>query len=231
VAIHQDLAIALPPSFTFEEGAAIPEVFLTAFQALVWYGRLKKGDRVLIHAGASGVGTAAIQIVRALEATPFVTVSAGKRQACLDLGAEIAIDYAAEDFSEVIRGATGGEGVDIVIDFIGGPYLRRNVDSLALDGRIVILATLGGNRVEEFDLRSVFRKRGTIITSTLRNRSLEYKVKLTNEFAALCMPMFESGVLRPVIDRVYDWESVADAHRYMEASGNVGKIVLQVRSA
>lgn len=226
VLIHHDLAIPIPSSFSFAEAAAIPEVFLTAFQALHWNADLAAGKRVLIHAGASGVGTAAIQLVRAAGATPYVTVSAAKREACMALGAEAAIDYNSADFAERIPAITGG--VDIVVDFIGGPYFTRNVECLAEDGCVVILATLGGSQVDGFDLRRLFRKRGRIITSTLRNRSLEYKAKLTQDFAAYALPLFETEVLKPVIDCIYDWADVADAHRYMEDNRNVGKIVLQV---
>lgn len=226
--IHRDLAIPLLPSLSFEEAAAIPEVFLTAFQALHWYGEIDKSKRVLIHAGASGVGTAAIQLVRAAGATAYVTASAGKHETCLELGAEAAIDYKKDDFAERIAELTDGSGVDIIIDFIGAPYFDQNVHSLAVDGRWILLATLGGSRVEAVNLRGLFRKRASFFASTLRNRDLEYKIRLTQDFKSLAMPLFEDGKLKPVIDRVFDWAEVADAHRHMGANRNVGKIVLRI---
>lgn len=227
-AIHHDLAIPLSPSLTFEEAAAIPEVFLTAHQALYWHGNLRKGERVLIHAGASGVGTAAIQLVHSEGATPFVTASKQKHETCLRLGAEAAIDYRSEDFAVRVDSLTGGAGVDLILDFIGAPYFAKNVDVLAVDGRIVLLATMGGARVPEIDLRPFFRKRGTLIASTLRNRDLSYKIRLTQDVVSAHMPRFESGAIKAVIDRVYEWSDVAEAHRYMQDNRNAGKIVLRV---
>lgn len=225
--IHRDLAIPLLPSMSFEEGAAIPEVFLTAFQALHWYGEVDAHKRVLIHAGASGVGTAAIQLAKAAGATVFVTASAGKHRRCLDLGADLAIDYKTEDFADRVLAETAGEGADVIVDFIGAPYFEQNLRGLALDGRLIMLATLGGAKTD-LNLRALFKKRASLFASTLRSRSLQYKVRLTQEFAGLAMPMFEEGILKPVIDRVYDWSEVAEAHRYMAENRNVGKIVLRV---
>lgn len=227
--IHCDLAIPIPPSLSFEEAASIPEVFLTAHQALYWHGEIRAGMRVLIHAGASGVGTAAIQLVRAAGAVPFVTASRAKHETCLKLGAEAAIDYRSDDFAERVASLTNGEGVDVVVDFIGAPYMIQNVNSLAVDGRIVLLATLGGSHVEDLDLRAFFRKRATLTASTLRNRDLGYKIRLTRDFASTNMTLFENGTLKAVVDRVYDWSDVADAHRYMSENRNAGKIVLRVQ--
>src|SRR5690606_6792584 len=134
---------------------------------------------VLIHAGASGVGTAAIQLAREAGALVYVTASAAKHERCLALGATRAIDYREDAFVEVAKAETDGRGVDVIVDFIGGPYLTDNIEALSLDGRIVILATMGGSRVKEFDIRPLFRRRGQIITSTLRNRPLAYKARLT----------------------------------------------------
>jgi NADPH:quinone reductase-like Zn-dependent oxidoreductase len=124
---------------------------------------------------------------------------------------------------------TNGEGVDVVVDFIGAPYMKQNVDSLAVDGRIVLLATLGGSLVEDLDLRAFFRKRATLTASTLRNRDLGYKIRLTRDFASTNMPLFEDATLKAVVDRVYDWSDVAAAHRYMGENRNAGKIVLRVQ--
>jgi putative PIG3 family NAD(P)H quinone oxidoreductase len=226
-AVHRDRLMAMPPGLSMTEAAAIPEVFLTAYQALHWLGGLHPGHDVLIHAGASGVGTAAIQLARLADAHPHVTASAPKHEVCRDLGAETTIDYESEDFAERVAAVTEG-GVDIVIDFIGAPYFHRNVEVLALDGRIVQLATLGGSTVEEVSLRALMAKRAHLLASTLRSRSLDYKIELTQEFASDVLPQFLDGHLEPVIDSVYDWSDVSDAHRRMENNENAGKIVLNV---
>lgn len=227
--VHKDRLMAVPPGLSMQEATAIPEVFLTAYQALHWLGGVQSDHDVLIHAGASGVGTAAIQLARLAEAHPYVTASAPKHEVCRDLGAEVAIDYESEDFAERIAEITEG-GADIILDFIGAPYFHRNVDALAMDGRIVQLATLGGSTVEEVSLRALMAKRVQLLASTLRSRSLEYKIDLTQEFAGDVLPAFIDGKLRPVIDSVYDWSDVADAHRRMENNENAGKIVLTVAS-
>ena len=228
--LHHRLAMPMPISLSFEEAAAIPEAFLTAYQALFWYGSIESASTVLIHAGASGVGTAAIQLAREAGTRVFVTASAAKHADCLALGAHRAIDYRSESFADAVSKETDGDGVDVIVDFIGAPYLKDNVGSLAVDGRLVILATMGGSVVEDFDIRPLFRRRGQILTSTLRNRSLDYKARLTAAFADFALPRLIDGSLRPVIDRVFNWEEVQDAHRRMEANENVGKIVLRIEA-
>lgn len=228
--VHKDLLMAVPPSLSLEEAAAIPEVFLTAYQSLHWLGGIQGDHDVLIHAGASGVGTAAIQLTNDAGAHPYITASAPKHDVCRDLGAEATIDYESEDFAERINALTGGDGVDILIDFIGAPYFHQNVASLAKDGRIIQLATLGGSTVESVSLRDLMAKRAQLLASTLRDRSLAYKVQLTQDFAADVLPGFVDGQFQPVIDSAYDWSRVADAHRRMENNENAGKIVLQVVS-
>ena len=223
------MAMRIPENLSFEEAAAIPEVFLTAYQALFWLGTLDEGQRVLVHAGASGVGTAAIQLATAAGAPVVVTASAPKHDLCLALGAEAAIDYRSEDFAERIDDLTDGCGVDLIIDFIGAPYFHKNIASLATDGRLVLLAMMGGSRVDNLNLAALFRKRIHLITSTLRSRSRDYKIRLTQDLAARCLPQFESGHLKPIIDSTYDWRDVQEAHRRMEANENAGKIVLVVR--
>ena len=226
--IHQDMAMPLPGNANLIEAAAIPEVFLTAYQALFWLGKLQKGEAVLIHAGGSGVGTAAIQLAKALETKIIVTASGGKHQVCLDLGAAWAIDYQTQDFKKKVREYTDENGVNVIIDFVAAPYFHQNIDSLSIDGRLVLLATLGGGQVENIDLRKVLSKRLQIIGSTLRARSLDYQVALTQAFAAFAMPRFQQGEIKPIIDKVFDWKEVQEAHRYMEANKNIGKIVLKI---
>jgi putative PIG3 family NAD(P)H quinone oxidoreductase len=230
VVVHKDLLMAMPPGLSMRDAAAIPEVFLTAYQALHWLGGLQRDHRVLIHAGASGVGTAAIQLTREAGAHPYVTASAPKHDVCRDLGAEATIDYESENFADRIAEITGGDGVNIVLDFIGAPYFHQNIDALATDGRIVQLATLGGSTVSEVNLRALMAKRVHLLTSTLRDRSLDYKVQLTQEFASDLLPEFVDGHLHPVIDSTIDWTEVAEAHRRMENNENAGKIVLEVVS-
>ncbi|PQJ34170.1 NADPH:quinone oxidoreductase [Salinibacter sp. 10B] len=227
--VHKDRLMAVPPGLSMQEATAIPEVFLTAYQALHWLGGVQSDHDVLIHAGASGVGTAAIQLARLAEAHPYVTASAPKHEVCRDLGAEVAIDYESEDFAERIDEITE-DGADIILDFIGAPYFHQNVSSLALDGRIIQLATLGGSTVEQVNLRALMAKRAQLFATTLRSRSLAYKVQLTQEFASDVLPHFIDGDLQPVIDSVYDWTEVADAHRRMENNENAGKIVMTVVS-
>ena len=228
ITIHHQMAMRIPARLSFEEGAAIPEAFLTAYQALFLLGELNAGASVLLHAGASGVGTAAIQMARETGATVFVTASAGKHDLCRRLGASAAIDYRAEDFADRVADLTGNRGVDVIVDVIGAPYLAPNVASLAVDGRLVLLALMGGSTVEALDLRPLFRKRLQAKASTLRNRSLDYKIALTRAFAEAMLPRFESGALVPVIDLVYDWREVEQAHQRMAANLNAGKIVLRV---
>lgn len=228
VNVQEDLAIAIPDNWTFVEAAAIPEVFLTAFQALRWIAQLKEGERALIHAGASGVGTAAIQLANAMQAEVIVTASGGKHDICLELGAAKAIDYQKEDFAEAVDSFTNGEGVDVVIDFVAAPYFQQNLKVMRTEGRMVMLSFLGGTKVDMVNLVPILRKRLQITGSTLRARSLAYKIDLTKDFWEFAGPLFSSGQMRPVIDSVYPWEQVAEAHRYMESKKNQGKIILKL---
>lgn len=232
VTVPVQMAMPIPDALSFEEAAAIPEAFFTAYQSLFWIGRLQPGEWVLIHAGASGVGTAAIQLAR--DAGARVVITAGterKLQACRALGAEAAFNYKVGPFAPKVLEVTGGRGVDLILDFVGAPYWESNLECLATDGRLVLLAGLGGGIVDRFDLRRLMRKRLQVTGTGLRSRSLEYKVRLTREFAGRMLPKFASGRLRPVIDRVFPWEQVADAHRYMENNLNIGKVVLRVADA
>ncbi|UVI29569.1 NAD(P)H-quinone oxidoreductase [Paenibacillus spongiae] len=231
VSIPAGMAIRIPASFSFEEAAAIPEVFLTAYLNLFQLGGLAQGQTVLIHAGASGVGTTAIQLVREAGAASIVTAgSEAKRSACLELGASLAIDYKAGPFAPRVKEATGGQGADIILDFIGAPYWEQNLESLAMDGRLIIVGTMGGSIVNEMDLGLLLRRRQQVIGTALRSRSPKDKIRLTQLFAAFAMPRFEDGRLKPVIDSVWDWEQAGEAHDYMEQNKNTGKIILRVHS-
>jgi tumor protein p53-inducible protein 3 len=226
--IHQEMALPVPEGMSFEQAAAIPEVFLTAFQALVWLGKLQKDERILIHAGASGVGTAALQLAAVIGAESIATASAGKHDICRSLGASLAVDYRSEDFEKAVKDYTGGQGVDMILDFIGAPYLQRNLNLLRQDGRLVMLALMGGVQVDALHIGAILRKRLQIKGSTLRNRPLDYKIALTKAFREFAWELFHTGKLRPVIDRVFDWSEAEEAHRYMEGNRNKGKVVLRV---
>ncbi len=226
--INESMANKIPTNLSFEQAAAIPEVFLTAYQSLISIAKLKKGETVLIHAGASGVGTASIQIAKEIGAKVFVTASKEKHKICFDLGTEEAIDYKNENFSERVSNFTNSKGVDVIIDFISAPYFKDNIKSLAIDGRLIILASLGGGKVDEFDLRIILSRRLSIIGSTLRARSLDYQKNLNRELINFAYEKFNNGNLKPIIDKVFSWKDVAEAHQYMEANKNIGKIVLKI---
>lgn len=228
--IHEAMAIELPDNMSFETAAAIPEVFLTAYQALQWLAKLENGEKILIHAGASGVGSAAIQIAKEMGAEVFVTASAGKHEHCLALGASKAIDYRSQDFHKEIMNLTDNQGVNVIIDFMAASYFQQNIDSLALDGRMVILALLGGAQLAECNLSRILAKRLQIIGSTLRSRKLDYQINLTKDFWNFASIKFANGRLKPVIDSIFDWENVQEAHKYMEGNRNAGKVILRVRA-
>jgi len=227
--IHHQLAMLKPPELSFEEAAAIPEAFLTAFQALFWIGKLQKGENVLIHAGGSGVGTAAIQLAREAGATVFTTAgSQEKLDACRKLGAQGAFNYKIGAFAPKILHETENHGVQLILDFVGVPYWEQNIDVLDIDGRLVILGLMGGFTLPRLDLRILMKKRLTIAGSTLRNRSLKYKIQLTKDFAEFSLPRFSKGRLKAIVSRIFPWESVQEAHRFMEENRNIGKIVLKI---
>jgi tumor protein p53-inducible protein 3 len=230
VAVPSDMAIPIPDNLSFEEAAAIPEVFLTAYLCLFKLGNIKPTYTVLIHAGASGVGTAAIQLAREVGATAIATASTeAKRAACVSLGASLAIPYKDTQFDEEVRKATNNKGVNIILDSVGASHWQRNMNSLATDGRLVIIATMGGGRVEMLDLRQILSRRLQIIGSTLRARALEEKIELTSDFSEFALTRFADGRLVPIIDKIWDWKEVKHAHDYMEENKNIGKLVLTIK--
>jgi len=226
--VDQSMLLRLPERLSFTKAAAVPETFLTAYQALHWIADLREGMTVLIHAGASGVGTAAVQLCRLAAATPIVTASPMKHERLKDLGAELCIDYRSQKFDEVVLAHTDGKGVDIILDFVGGPYLEQNLHAAAMDGTIVCLGLLGGAGVENFNMVRIVTKRIALKGTTLRSRSDEYRATLTADFRKNIWPAFADRTLRPVVDTIYDWEQVDEAHAYMAANANVGKIVLTI---
>lgn len=228
VTIPQALAMRMPDTMSFEDAAAVPEVFLTAFQALCWLGELASHESVLIHAGGSGVGTAGIQLAKHLGAKVFVTASSGKHDACLEIGADVAIDYKKEAFDEVILQQTKGDGVNLIVDFIGAPYFEQNIAALGIDGRLVLLAMMGGSKVDSVNLMHLFRKRIHLKASTLRSRSLDYKTALTKDFQETFGEALKNGSIQPVVDSAFEWNDVEAAHMRMSTNQNTGKIVLRV---
>lgn len=225
--VHAGHVLPVPDGIDWADAAAFPEVFLTAYQALHWLADLQSEETVLIHAGASGVGTAATQLARLQDATVIATASAPKHAVCQDAGAQHVIDYTSTDFATRVP-ALVDDGVDVVVDFVGAPYFNRNVEVMATDGRLVQLATMGGSTVEEVSLRALMAKRIHIYASTLRSRSDAYKTDLVRDLRADLMDAWATGRIAPVIDTVMDWTDVAEAHRRMEANANAGKIVLRV---
>ena len=220
-------AIAVPQNIGLANAAAIPEVFITAWDALVCQANLQAGQWALVHAGASGVGTAAIQICKAIGAYVVVTCSAGKRDACLALGADLALDYKTADFVEVAMQATHGKGVNAVLDVIGGEYLNRNVSALALKGTIVQVGLMGGGSTA-FNIGALMPKRARLMGTVLRPRPADEKIAVTQRFISEMMPLFAVGKLRPVIDRRFRLDQVVEAHQLMESNANTGKIVIDV---
>ncbi len=216
-----------PEGYDAVRAAALPETFFTVWANLFQIGQLAAGETALVHGGSSGIGTTAIQLARAFGARVIATAgSAEKCAACVSLGAEAAIDYKQEDFVERTLALTGGRGVDVVLDMVAGSYLSRNTKVLAKDGRLVVIAVQGGTRDPELDIRLVMMKRLTITGSTMRPRTREEKGAIASELLAKVWPVLDAGRCGPVIHGVFPFQAVADAHRLMESSTHIGKIVL-----
>lgn len=227
LAIHERQAMAVPSGMPLQDAAGIPEVFITAWDALVVQGGLTSGRWAMVHAGASGVGTAAIQICKAIGARIVVTCSGGKVDACRALGADVVVDYGSQDFVAEVAAATGGAGVDVILDVIGGDYVERNIASLAVKGHIIQVGVMAGKPVP-FNVGLLLGKRASITGTVLRARPLEEKIAISQRFASEMLPLFATGQLKPVIDSVYAFADIASAHEYMASNGNVGKIVITV---
>jgi putative PIG3 family NAD(P)H quinone oxidoreductase len=227
LAIHERQAMAVPSGMSLHDAAGIPEVFITAWDALVVQGGLTSGRWAMVHAGASGVGTAAIQICKAIGARIVVTCSGGKVEACRTLGADVVVDYGTQDFVAEVATATGGLGVDVILDVIGGDYVERNIASLAVKGHIIQVGVMAGKPVP-FNIGLLLGKRASITGTVLRARPLEEKIAISQRFASEMLPLFSTGQLKPVIDSVYAFAEIASAHEYMATNGNVGKIVITV---
>ena len=225
--VHERQAMRIPRNVSLADAAAIPEVFITAWDALVLQGGLTSGRWALVHAGASGVGTAAVQICKAIGARVIATCSTAKVDAVTALGADVVVDYTSQDFVETVKRATDGKGVDVILDVIGGENLDRNVACIAVRGRIVQVGVMGGGNTA-FNLGALMPKRASLTGTVLRARPLEEKIALSQRFSSEIIPLFESGLLRPVIDRRYPFTAIAEAHAFMGANGNIGKIVIDI---
>jgi putative PIG3 family NAD(P)H quinone oxidoreductase len=221
VAAHRGSVMRVPDALSYEEAAAMPEVFLTAFLNIFMLARAREGETVLIHGGGSGVGTAATTLCKLAGKRVIVTAGSDEKCAlCLEHGADLAINYKTEEFEEKARGA------NVILDHIGARYLARDLDAIATDGRIVIIGSMGGQRTAEIDVTKVLGKRVQIIGSTLRSRSVEEKAAIVSAFLVRFGADLEAGRIRPVIYRVLPLERTDEAHRLMEKSEHFGKIVL-----
>ncbi|MCZ7501302.1 NAD(P)H-quinone oxidoreductase [Agrobacterium sp. ST15.13.015] len=222
-------ALPFPKGYDAVKAAALPETFFTVWANLFQMAGLTEGESVLIHGGTSGIGTTAIQLAKAFGAEVYATAgSAEKCEACVKLGAKRAINYREEDFAEVVKAETGGKGVDVVLDMIGAAYFEKNLSALAKDGCLSIIAFLGGAVAEKVNLTPIMVKRLTVTGSTMRPRTADEKRAIRDDLVAEVWPLIESGQLAPVINRVFTLDEVVEAHRLMESSSHIGKILMRV---
>lgn len=221
-------ALPWPKGYDAIRAAALPETFFTVWANLFMMAGLKAGESVLIHGGSSGIGTTAIQLARGVGATVYTTVgNEEKAEACRKLGAQRAINYKSEDFADVIKAETSG-GVDVVLDMIGAAYFDKNLASLKKDGRLSIIAFLGGAVADKANLTPIMVKRLHVMGSTMRPRTAAEKQEIRDELTAQVWPLLADGKVAPVIHGVFDFDKVVDAHRLMESSDHIGKIMLRM---
>jgi len=222
--------LPVPPGLSPLEAASLPETFFTVWSNVFQRAGLKEGETLLVQGGSSGIGVTAIQVAKALGHRVFATAgTAEKCRACEELGAERAINYKEEDFVAVVKELTDGKGVDVVLDMVGGDYVAREVSCLADDGRIVVIALLGGAKAN-VDLGQVLRRRLTITGSTLRPRPVAFKAQIARELRERVWPLLAAGTIKPVIYKTFPLEGAAEAHALMESSTHVGKIVLNLEA-
>ena len=227
-AVDAGQVLPVPGSLGMIEAASLPEAYFTVWSNVFMFGRLRLGESLLVHGGASGIGVTAIQLAASMGHTTYATAGTDARcRSCEQLGAARAINYKSEDFVAEIAGLTAGRGVDVVLDMIGGSYISRNVQVLAADGRLVMIATQGGVK-GEVDVLRVMQRRLTITGSTLRPRPVGFKQEIKAQLLQHVWPRLADGRLRPVVDRVFPLEQAGQAHAYMESGQQIGKIVLSV---
>jgi NADPH2:quinone reductase len=229
--VPQEQCLPIPGNLSFIEAASLPETFFTVWSNVFNRGALKGTETLLVHGGSSGIGVTAIQMAKALGHTVYVTAgSDDKCHFCEQLGAAKAINYKIENFADVINQATNGKGVDVILDMIGGDYTAGNIQSLAVEGRLVLINTMKGNNVQ-IDLSQVMRKRLIITGSMLRSREVAFKGKIANELLTQIWPLLVSGDIKPVIHSVFAAADASKAHELMESSAHIGKIILNFEHA
>ena len=222
------LCLPVPKGMSMLEAASLPETFFTVWSNVFDRAGLAEGETLLVQGGSSGIGVTAIQLAKALGHTVFATAGSDEKcRACEALGADRAINYKTEDFVEIVKAATGGKGVDVILDMVGGDYVPREISCLADDGRLVFIALLGGGKAT-VPLGQILIRRLTVTGSTLRPRPLSFKAKIAANLRQHVWPLLESGVIKPVIYQTFPLEQAAQAHTLMESSSHVGKIVLEV---
>lgn len=224
--VPQGQALPIPDGLSLVEAASLPETFFTVWANVFDGGALQSGETLLVHGGSSGIGVAAIQMARAAGARVFTTAGSDEKcAACIKLGAELAINYRSQDFEQEVLAATDNQGVDVILDMVGGDYVPKNLRCLAELGRLVFIASLRGG-ITELDIMQVMRKRLTITGSTLRPRTLEFKAAVAANLQKHIWPLIENGRIKPVIFRTFPLEEASDAHALLETSEHVGKLVL-----
>lgn len=225
---HEDHALPIPEGLSMIEAAALCETFFTVWTNVFERGHLKAGEVFLVHGGTSGIGTTAIQLARAMGARVFATAGSDEKCAkCLELGAELAINYRTQDFVAEVKQATDKRGVDLILDMVGGDYIARNIRALAIEGRLAMIAFLAGPKAE-INFAQIMAKRLTVTGSTLRPRSVQDKAVIAEALRARVWPLLDTGQIKPVMDSTFPLEQAADAHRRIESAGHIGKIVLTV---
>jgi NADPH:quinone reductase-like Zn-dependent oxidoreductase len=225
IAVNERQLMAVPDDVGFPNAGGVPEVFITAYDALVVQGGLGAGGWALVHAGGSGVGTAAIQICKAIGASVVVTCSAEKAERCAGLGADVVVDYGSQDFVEEVRNSTTA-GVDVVLDVVGGDYVARNVRAARVGGRIIQVGVMGGGKAE-VPVGEMLTKRVSLTGTVLRARPLEEKIAISRRCAHDLLPLFDSGALAPIIDRRMSLWEVGEAQEYVASNKNFGKVLLE----
>ncbi|MFT4715468.1 MAG: NADPH2:quinone reductase [Paracoccaceae bacterium] len=225
---HQDHAMRVPDGMSMEKAAALCETYFTVWTNVFMRGALTGGETFLIHGGTSGIGTTAIQLARTFGARVFATAGSDEKCAkCIELGAEIAINYKDQDYVQITKDATNGAGVNSILDMVGGDYISRNIKALATDGRLVMIAFLGGPKAN-INFAQVMVKRLTLTGSTLRPQSDQAKAEIAADLREKVWPLLNNGTVEPVMDSTFDLVDAADAHRRLESSGHIGKIVLKI---
>lgn len=228
--VQEGATLPIPDSLDFTEAAAFPETFFTVWSNVFERARLAAGETILIHGGTSGIGTTAISLAKALGSQVITTAGSDEKcQACLDLGADAAINYRTQDFVSESRLLTDGRGPDVILDMVGGNYIARNLEAVAVDGRIAQIAFLGGSKAE-VDFTPLLMKRVTLTGSTLRARPIEMKAQLAKALREKVLPLIQAGKVKPLIDSVFAFEDVQAAHARMDTGAHIGKIVLSMHN-